>query len=118
RSGPGPQRPAAQSVRRLPVQRPHGAASGADAGVSTLALVRDPGVGRAAAAPAGVGVSPGAPDDAPARRRGAVRGADHPVALPAILRGGARASPAAHRAAPRVPGDGRGDVVAGALALA
>src|SRR5439155_13520855 len=50
-----------------------------------------------------------------ARRRRAVFGAAHPVALPAILRGGAPAPSAPHRAAPGLPRHGRHHVVAGAV---
>src|SRR5207249_10213741 len=109
------ERPAAQPLGRLPLQRPHGAASGAHAAVSAAAPVRHARGGGAAAAPARVGAPGGRGRYAAARRRGALHGADRAVAPPRTLRGSAAPPPAAHRPAPRLPHDGGADVVPGAL---
>src|SRR5207247_9532669 len=79
------------------------------------AAVRDARVGGPAFGSASLGAPVRALGHTSARLRRALFGADHAVALPAILRGGAPAPSAPHRAAPGLPRHGRHHVVAGAV---
>src|SRR6266853_2911130 len=115
---PRAQRSAPQPVGRLSLQRPHGAAPRAHPRVSAAPVVWDSRMGGPAAAPASLGLVVRPPGDTPARGGPALFRADHPVAFPAILRGGAGAPSAAHRPAPRVHRNGGNHVVARAVARA
>ena len=99
---PRAQRPSTQPLGFLSVQRPHGAAPRAHPRVSPALVVWDSRVGGPAAAPASLGLVACPLGDTPAHGGLALFRADHPVALPTILPGGARAPCAAHRAAPGI----------------
>src|SRR5207249_7068274 len=112
RAGPGAQRPAPQPLGLLSLHRPYGAAPRAYPGVPAAAALWNARGGGAAAPSATVGAPARALGHASPRRRRALFGADHPMALPAILSGGARVPSAAHRAAPGVHRHGGDHVVA------
>src|SRR5207247_6860962 len=117
-AGPRAQRSVTQPLGLLSLQRPHGAAPGAHARVPAAAALWNARVGGPAGAAAPLGVPVRALGHASSHRRRAVLRADHAVALPAILRGRARAPSAPHRATPHLHRHGGDNVVAGALACA
>src|SRR5207247_10488342 len=81
-AGPGAQRPAAQPLGLLPLQRAHGAAPHPHAGLPTAAAVRDARVRDPASGAATLGAPARALGHTPARRPRAVFGAAHAAALP------------------------------------
>src|SRR5207302_5438320 len=87
-----PERAAAQSLRYLLVQRAHGAASAADAGVSAAAPVRHAGACDPAGAAAALDDGPGPGRDAAARGRTGVHRAHRDLARAESLRGCAPSS--------------------------
>src|SRR5207245_11738056 len=84
-AGPGAQRPAAQPLGFLPLQRAHGAASHPHARLPAAAALRDARVGDPAPHSAPRGAPVRALGHTSARRRCVLFGADHAVALPSIL---------------------------------
>src|SRR5439155_14399529 len=93
----------------------HGAAPRADIAVPTAAALRHAGVGCAPPHPAAPAVPGRGRAHPPPPGRRDLLDADHPVALPRVLRGCAPPPPAAHRAAPGVHRHRGAHVVAGAV---
>src|SRR2546422_11503112 len=109
------ERTAPQPFRQVPVQRPHGAASAADARLPTAAALRDTGGCHPAVAAPALGHGRGSSGDAAAAGGAAVHGADRHLACAGALRSGAAPSQSPHPPAPRLPHDRRDHVVAGTV---